>query len=148
MQKFLLQRVLTVTFLTKSATFIEKKYLYCKVHNFGADCYFNSKPLIYFSALISPKNFYFFKTNDSKLHVTKSFLSTVAQLTTVKRQPRAKRFQIRHVFERKNENTLIYQHVNINPLFPGDFSAPTYLHIQAQYAHVVMALKCWQIASG
>lgn len=41
MQKFLLQRVLTVTFLTKSATFIEKKYLYCKVHSFGTGCYFN-----------------------------------------------------------------------------------------------------------
>lgn len=33
------------------------------------------KPLIYFSGLISPKNFYFFKTNDSKLHLIKSFLS-------------------------------------------------------------------------
>lgn len=41
MQKFPLQRALTVTFLTKSATFIEKKYLYSEGHIRSAGCYWN-----------------------------------------------------------------------------------------------------------
>jgi len=47
------------------------------------------KPLIQSAALISPKNCYFFKTNDSKLCVGKPFLTATTQLTAAKRQPRS-----------------------------------------------------------
>jgi len=88
MQKFLPQRVLTVTFLSTSATFVEK-IIYIVRCTFSVQAAtLTGKPLIYFSVLISPKNFYFLKTNDSTLHVTNFFLSAINQWTTVKRQPR------------------------------------------------------------
>lgn len=50
------------------------------------------KPLIYFSGLISPKNFYFFKASDSKLHLIKSFLSINPSVETT-RTTKSKSFE-------------------------------------------------------
>lgn len=105
------------------------------------------KPLIYFSGLISPKNFYFFKTNDSKLHLIKSFLPINPSVETTQ-TTKAKIFK-QGMF--MNLGMKILSSANTEKLgcfFPQDFLAPKSVHTQGKYAHVVMALKCWQIASG